>query len=410
MKIVHVNRSDKNGGAAIAAYRLHKALLEAGVESLMLVDDKCSDDDSVIGPNSKAKRFYSMVKPSIDQLLLKFYPRKTKTLYSSAWLPTDFSKRINALNPDIVHLHWIGGGMTSIRGISKIKAPVVWSLHDMWAFTGGEHYDEEQKHYMEQCGCSRVLGSGFKYDLSYWQWKAKKRAYAKIKQLIPLGLSSWMYDSSRKSSLFRDRKNRCLPNLIDSDVYKPISKNLARSAFNLPENKKLILFGAMNATSDPRKGFDYLNQALESLDKEYELVIFGASRASGSSNFRQKTHYMGKLNDDVSLMLLYNCADVMVVPSIQENLSNAIIESLSCGTPVVGFDIGGNTDMIEHKVNGYLASPFEASDLAKGIDWVLSQDASIKTMARQKVLNLFDRPKVVPRYIELYEKLVKGEE
>ena len=167
MRILILNASDISGGAARAAYRLHRSLLSQGVESIMLVQKKDSDDNSVVGPISKIEKGINIIRPHIDSLLLRKYKNRTKTLFSPSSL--SFSKtveKINQINPDIVHMHWINGAMFSIEELTKIKFPLVWSLHDMWAFTGGCHYDEECGRFVNECGKCKVLGSRKEEDLS----------------------------------------------------------------------------------------------------------------------------------------------------------------------------------------------------------------------------------------------------
>jgi len=372
MKILIVSKSDIQGGAARAAYRLHHSLLAEGVDSQMLVQSKSSDDFTVIGLQTKFQKAIGIIRPTLDSIPVLRYKERTKTLFSPSWVPfSNVVERINEINPDVVHLHWITGGMMRIEDIAKIKAPIVWSLHDMWAFTGGCHYDEECAGYQKQCGACPVLGSQQDKDLSCKIWLRKQTAFAQLPNMTIIGLSKWLADCASSSSLFANNPVVNLPNPLDTDLFSPSDNTQARALFNLPADKKLILFGAMGATSDPRKGFKELAQALENLSSDYELVVFGSSQPQTPQNFKQKAHYLGHLHEDVSLRVLYSAADAMVVPSLQENLSNAIMESLACGTSVVGFDIGGNADLIDHQINGYLAKPFETTDLAKGINWVL---------------------------------------
>jgi glycosyltransferase involved in cell wall biosynthesis len=190
---------------------------------------------------------------------------------------------------------------------------------------------------------------------------------------------------------------------------------MAREIWNLPKDKKLILFGAMNATSDINKGFKELQDSISKLTinvNEVELVVFGSSKPATSQGFGFKTHYLGYVYDDVSLTALFSAADVMVVPSIQENLSNSIMESLSCSTPVVGFNIGGNSDMIVHKETGYLANPYDINDLASGIDWILGSKSYLKIAqaSREKILKEFDSVIVAQKYIDLYQEVIKNEQ
>ncbi len=412
MKILIINTSDIYGGAARAAYRLHRGLLQAGVDSQMLVQQKRSDDFTVLADSGKVKRVLNLLRPTLDSLPIKFYKNRTKTLFSPAWIPfSNIVNKINEINPDIVHLHWICGGMIKIEELSKIKAPIVWSLHDNWVFTGGCHIKWECEKYKSHCGECPRLGSTKEADLSRKIWQRKEKSYQKINNLTIIGLSRWILKASQESSLLKDRRHIQLPNPIDTEIFKPFDKKSARELWNLPYDKKLVLFGAMSATTDINKGFKELSQALQKLEKnsDIEFVVFGSSRSKNAPDFGFKTHYLGALHDDVSLVTLYSAVDVMVVPSLQENLSNAIMESLSCATPVVAFDIGGNSDMIEHKQNGYLALAFDTGDLADGIEWILYHDSyeTVCQNAREKVVNEFDSSVVAKKYIELYEEILK---
>lgn len=412
MKILIVNTSDIQGGAARAAYRLHKALLAEGVDSQMLVQSKASDDFTVIGPQTKIQKALGKIRPTLDSLPVLRYKGRTRTLFSPGWLPfSGLADKINSLKPDVVHLHWIAGGMMRIEDLAKIKAPIVWSLHDMWAFTGGCHYDEECGAYQNQCGQCPVLRSDKKFDLSSKVLLRKQASFARLPNLTIVGLSKWMAECASSSSLFKDTPVVNLPNPIDTQTFAPFDQFVARQLLNLPLDRKLILFGAMGATSDPRKGFKELAQALELLSPDYELVVFGSSEPKTPQGFKQKAHYLGHLHDDISLRVLYSAADVMVVPSLQENLSNAIMESLACGTPVVGFAIGGNEDLIEHHQTGYLAKPFDIEDLAFGINWILNHDnpSALTDAAREKVLCEFDSEVVAKKYIKLYSQMVTND-
>lgn len=410
MKILIVNTSDIEGGAARAAYRLHKSLLNTNIDSKILVQNKKSDDFTVLPVNTtKLEKGFSLLRPSLDAIVVKKYKQKSMTHFSPNVLSnTNVIDKINNNNPDIVHLHWINEGMIKIEDIAKIKAPIVWSLHDMWAFTGGCHYDEECEGYLKECGNCKVLRSGKENDLSRKIFHRKMKVFSKINKLTIVGLSKWLHLCAKKSVLLENAKHINLPNPINTEIFKPFDKKISRKLWNLPIDKKLVLFGAMKATSDPRKGFNELSEAMKKLtNRDIEFVVFGSSQPKNALNFGFKTHYLGTLSDDVSLVTLYSAVDVMVVPSLQENLSNAIMESLSCGTPVVSFDIGGNSDMIEHKSNGYLAEAFNTCDLANGIEWILhNKDVQLSINARKKVLEEFDSKLIAKKYIQLYKEVL----
>lgn len=412
MKILIVNTSDIHGGAAKAAYRLHRALLDAKIDSQMLVQSKTSDDSTVIGVKTRIQRFITRIRLVLDQFPIRFYKHRTRTLFTPAWLP--FSKvvdHINKINPDIVHLHWIGFGMISIEELAHIKAPIVWSLHDNWAFTGGCHVKWECEKYKEQCGACPRLGSDKENDLSRKVFIRKEKTFSQIPNMTIVALSRWLVGCAKESTLLKDKKIINLPNPIDTRKFTPSNKEQARERWNLPQDKKLVLFGAMAPTGDINKGLKELKEALQKLiSKDMEFVVFGNSGPNHPLVFDFKTHNLGHLNDEASLITLYSACDVIVVPSLQENLSNIIMESLSCATPIVAFDIGGNSDMIEHKNNGYLAKAYNTDDLANGIEWILhtSNYDELCKNAREKATKEFDSMVLAKKYIELYKEVLNG--
>ncbi|MHC2995802.1 MAG: glycosyltransferase family 4 protein [Candidatus Atribacteria bacterium] len=414
MKILLLNTNDISGGAAIAAYRLLKGLQQNGVQAQMLVQSKKSDDYSVIGPQTKWQRAFSKIRPILDSIPVRFYRNRQKIIFSPEILPDDICKKIQDINPDVVHLNWIAGGFVRIETLAKINKPIVWTLHDMWAFTGGCHYDENCGKYNKCCEHCPILGTNKKNNLSSKIWRRKKKSWKNL-DLTIVTPSSWLGECAKKSSLFDKTRVEVIPNGIDLNRFKPIDKNIARDILCLPKDKKLILFGALSALSDKRKGFPLLKEALKNFsskeNKDIELIIFGSSKPRNEENLGFKTHYLGRLNDEISLALVYSAADVMIVPSIQDNLPNTIMESLACGSPVIAFNVGGISDMIDHQTNGYLAKPFDTGDLAYGIKWVLEDNIRRKLLsqnARKKVVNEFDIVKVAKRYIDLYKDVIKN--
>lgn len=411
MKILHVSCADISGGAGRAAYRLHKSLLSAGQASEMLVSNKGSGDFTVNGASGRLDEIWKKLRPYFDRVPLIFYPDRSKALFSPAWLPfSGIAERIKILQPDIVHLHWVCEGTMRIEDLAGINVPLVWSLTDMWPFTGGCHYDDNCGRYVNDCGSCPQLKSTKAKDLSHRVWSRKKTVYKPL-DLTIVGKSRWIAAAASESSLMREKKVVVLPNPIDTAVFSPLEKPLAKKLLNLPLDKKFILFGANEATDDPRKGFKELSAALQTIgSKDVELVIFGSNRPRKPPEFPFKSHYIGNLRDDLSLRILYSAAEVMVVPSLQENLSNAILESLACGTPVVSFNIGGNSDLVDHAQNGYLSAPLDVEDLARGITWVLNSPKyeELCSAAREKVLRLFDSRIVASRYISLYEEILNN--
>jgi glycosyltransferase involved in cell wall biosynthesis len=377
----------------------------------MLVQEKISDDFTVITNRQSFLRMIVVkIRPIIDTFPVRFYKNRTKTLFSPSWFGINsVIDKINELNPDVVHLHWINGGMIKIENLPKINAPIVWTLHDNWAFTGGCHIMWECEKYKSNCGSCPHLGSIKEFDLSRRIFNRKQNTFSKLPNMVIVGLSRWLEDCAKKSSLFLNHKIINIPNPIDTNVFKPFGKKQARELWNLPQSKKLVLFGAMSATSDINKGFKELTESLNLLnDENMEFVIFGSSEPKEKQPFNIKTHYLGHLNDDVSLVTLYSAVDVMIVPSLQEAFGQTASESMACGTPVVAFGHTGLLDIVEHKKTGYLAKPFDTNDLADGIKWVLNATNydELSVNARKKVVREFDSSVVSDRYIELYHKVL----
>jgi len=416
MKILHLNTSDISGGAARAAYRIHKGLQGIAIDSKMLVQSKLSDDRTVIAPDTKVKKGLVLLRPTLDSAVKKLISGGSKTIFSPAWLPfSDIPSQVDSISPDIVHLHWICDGMLRIKELKQISKPIVWTLHDMWAFTGGCHYSDGCERFQQDCGNCPQLNRMGENDLSWSILRRKKKAWAGLDITI-VTPSNWLAECAKESSLFGRHRVEVIHNGLDLNLFKPISKTTAREIWDLPINKKLILFGAMRATSDHKKGFDLLYEGITQLTTKWsgkaELIVFGASEPENPPDFGLPVHYLGHLHDDVSLSLLYAAADVMVTPSRQDNLPNTVVESLACGTPVVAFDIGGMPDMIEHQINGYLAKPFDTSDLAAGIDWVLSNENRYKELcikAREKAVACFDIETIARQYAELYKGVLGWE-
>ena len=405
---------DVAGGAARAAYRLHQGLLQAEVDSHMLVQNQASGDATVIAPRSKLQRGIAAIRPALSQIPFSLYRDRDHTIniYSSQWLPNNLTAKIEQINPDIINLHWICGGFVPIETLAKLNRPLVWTFHDMWGFTGGCHYSGDCDRFTESCGACPQLGSKLAWDLSRWVWRRKAKAWKNL-DLTIVTPSHWLAAATQASSLFKDVPVKVIGNGLDPQVYQPHEKLLARNILQLPKAKKIILFGALSSTQDKRKGFDLLLSGFKQLRQwqstdEVELVIFGAAKPLKPVDFGFPTRYVGKLSDDVTLSLLYAAADVFVAPSIQDNLPNTILEALFCGTPCVAFRIGGIPDLIEHQQTGYLAQPLSAADLAWGINWILT-DAEryqqLRVNSRNKALAQFALAQQTQKYLRVFDDL-----
>lgn len=411
MDIIHLSTSDIDNGGARAAYRLHDGLRSLGCNSKMLVRAKFSNDPTVLIERSPLTK----LSPPISGMPLRLYPKRNASMFSLQWFPDVLTKRVNQFNPDIINLHWVCNGYLQIETLAKFSQPLVWTLHDMWPFTGGCDYIKDCERYKESCGQCPQLQSSRSSDLSRWVWQRKAKAWQNANLTI-VATTKWMADCARSSSLFKNRRIEVIPLGLDTEKYKPVNRQVARDLLNLPQDKKIVLFGAITSTSYPRKGFQLLVPALQRLSASgwadhIELVVFGSSEPEKPIDLGFNAHYLGRVHDDISLALIYSAADVMVVPSVQEAFGQTASEALSCGTPVVAFNATGLKDIVDHQQNGYLATPFEVEDLAKGIAWVIEDEErqqKLQVQARQKSLQEFAKCVQARRYLSLYEEIISA--
>lgn len=413
IRVGMIGTSDLEGGAARAAYRLYRGLLASGMDVRFFVQDRTGTGKHVVGPETKVAKAFARLRPTLDELPMRLYSSRPRRTFSPAWVPSDVRLRVKEFRPDVVNLHWVCKGFVPVETLARLAGPLVWTLHDMWPFTGGCHYSYGCDRYMQACGQCPQLGSRMEFDLSRWVWRRKARAWGRA-DLTVVAPSRWMADCAARSSLLRGRRVEVIPYGIDTGVYRPIDGRAARQVMGLPLDRKLVLFSALKATDDPRKGITYAYGALRELRGArqaggVELVIVGAPGPGEQGDLGLPTHYLGTLGDDIALAVAYSAADVFVAPSIEDNLPNTVLESLACGTPCVAFDIGGMPDMIVHGENGYLAQPYDVSDLARGIAWVLEdreRHDRLSSQARKKVEVEFALAKQARRYQAAFEDAV----
>ena len=401
MKVLHINRSDV-GGAGRAVYRIHSALRSAGVDSTMWVNHSLTGDWTVKTPLKPVDRLFMRAAPHLANLSTKFLRTKNHIIHSPAFLPSKWLKYINDSDYDLVHLHWIGGEMLSIKDIAHINKPLVWTFHDMWPFCGAEHVSFDCRWKDGYLSTNRPsYESGF--DLNRWTWERKNKYWKSPKQIV--APSNWLASCVRESRLMKNWPVTVIPNCLDITRWKPIDRDLARELIGLPKNIPIVLFGAYGAGANAsfHKGFDLLASTFEYLHKKIDniqLMVFGQLEPECPPNFGIPINYAGFLHDDLSLRILYSAVDVLVVPSRAESFCQTASEAHACGTPVVSFAVGGLRDIVDHRQTGYLAEPFDPMDLAKGICWTLEKD--LRASARSRATNLFSNGIVARNYIQCY--------
>lgn len=413
MRVLHLSTFDIRGGAARGTYWLHQALARRGVDSRMLVGRKYSDDPAVTEPPNRFHRLTSAVRGRLDVLPLSGYRKTEESYWTLGWLPNRIDRAVAAHDPDIVHVHWTGGGFMSVDALRHLRYPVVWTLRDMWAFTGGCHYTAGCERYATACGRCPQLRSVEERDLSRRMWLHKQSAWRGMNlRLVPI--SSWLADCVHKSGLFPHTPVEVIPNGIDTGDFRPFDSAAAKAEWRLAADRFHVLFGAIDATDDARKGFHHMVAAIRMLAESgwsdrIELVVFGGTAPDGISDLGIPIRSVGKVSDDAALARLYSACDVMVVPSEQEAFGKTLVEAMACGTPVVAFASGGPTDIVAHGETGYLADPFDVRSLADGIIWCIEdagRNAALGARARARAQDEFEIDVVAQRYQSLYSQIL----
>lgn len=413
MKIIHVNQSDTVGGAARAAYRIHRCLVDSGVNSQMRVLRKDSDDASVTGGfGQNSSRIARFIAERLAARARRGFRPADNSLHSPANCSSGLADEINSAAPDVVHLHWITGGALSVEEIGRFGPPVVWTLHDMWGFCGAEHYTDDGPTSRFRVGYHKsnapIEESG--NDLNRSTWSRKVKNWTRPIHIV--APSHWLAECAKSSRLFESWPITVIPNPIAFDVWRPLQKEVARELLGLHPEANVVLMGAFGGLADPRKGGDLALAALGSLVaagcEAAQLLVFGQSAAAPHSAgpFPLPTQFLGRIHDDLTMAIAYSAADVMLVPSRQDNLPNTAIEALACGTPVVGFSVGGMPDIVQHGDTGWLAKPYEIADLAAGISWALSRraDPGLRRRCRDSAVAKFSPNEVSMQYVNIYRQ------
>lgn len=415
MRVLIVNTSENTGGAAVAANRLKEALNNNGIKAKMLVRDKESDDITVAQLNKSWHQKWDFLWERFVIYMRLHFKRDNLFLIDIANAGTDITKTREFKEADVIHLSWINQGMLSLKGIRKIlesHKPVVWTMHDLWPASSICHYAHNCRNYEKQCGnCPLLPGNGSSNDLSARIWK-KKRKILERNSILFVTCSRWLADKAKKSGLLSGQKVISIPNPIDSRAFTKENREEARLYAGLPEGKKLILFVSQRVT-DKRKGMDYfitaINKMVEAHPEMKEncgIAILGGKAEELADKLPLPSYPLGYVSEEKKIASIYNSVDLFVLPSLEDNLPNTIMEAMACGVPCVGFNTGGIPEMIDHLKNGYVAEYKSSDDLARGIHWVLSEadHQSLSNEAMKKVNQCYSQYAVAMKYIEAYNQ------
>ncbi|EMG38440.1 glycosyltransferase [Desulfocurvibacter africanus PCS] len=414
-----------HGGAGIAATRLHDGLRATGVDSRMYVLSKQGDDPSIeVVPSRQGELLQKngkIVSPSLARhsarwhAILARYPNRSQYLEAFTDILSD--TRLASLkgfqDADIINLHWVGGIIDFEHEVEALASkPVVWTMHDMNPLTGGCHYSGGCERYALSCGSCPLLGSLDKRDASERIW-AKKRATFDLLDLTCVTPSKWLGDCAGKSSLWRGRARHVIPYGLNTDVFKLGNQEDLRKQLGIPRDSFLVFFGA-ESVANQRKGFMHSFNALRSLRERLgsegiALAIIGHCPSELAAALPFQAYQFGYVNSPEDMAKAYSLADVCILPSLEDNLPNVGIESLACGTPVVGFRIGGVPDIVTHMETGYLAGAGDVGGLCDGLVWALEQKRAanpVRLQCRKRALEEFNLLKQAKAYTELYESIL----
>ena len=424
MKVLIINRNDIDGGAANAALQLVNSLNAHNIYARLGVKEKKSSNSYVFElpvkkhllsiKNSKYTKLKKIfAKYFINNILYKLFFKTTNNILHT----TNFNSEtdINWINNsefDIVNLHWISG-VISNKDIAKIKKPVVWTMHDSWPCCGAEHHPnviENDNRWKEGYFRKNKPKSTKGIDLCLKVWKQKKK-YLGTKNIVFTAPSKWEQDVLKSSALFGHCECKVIPNIIDHSIFYPKNKNAVKKLLNIPNDKTILGFGAAYDIDNPKsmKGSYYLLQTLSKLKnpEQYFIVIFGPAGESFTRNVSLPFFASGYIRNSHILSCIYSACDIFINTSLIENMSYTNLEAISCGVPVVAFDVGGTSDIVVHKENGYLATPYNTDELLEGIEWCKVNLKRLSKECNKKSLKDFDEDQTINKMLQAYNEALK---
>jgi glycosyltransferase involved in cell wall biosynthesis len=420
MKIVHLAKSDSQGGAARAAYRLHEGLQSVGQESLMLVESKTGDDPNVIAAHRPMDLISRLRRGVRDYHIAKNFRRYRNSrpvgYESFSDDRSEYSSTLLSQIPtcDVINLHWVPGLLpynTFFARVAK-STPVVWTLHDMNPFTGGCHYSLGCGRYLDRCGACPQLGSTDDTDLSHQIWRRKEQIFSRVppSHLRIVTPSKWLAGELNRSSILGRFPVTVIPYGLNVRDFAPQSRRSVRDLLGIPQDAKVVLFLA-ELTDSRRKGFTLLAQALAATSGQVQnLTLVSLGQNKPTLQLGIPWLHLGPLNNDRFLSAVYSAADLFVICSLEDNLPNTVIEAMACGVPTVGVAVGGIPDMIRDGVNG-LTVPADPMALSTAICDLLNgtqKREAMSTMCRRIAVEEYSLKRQAQQYCEVYRSLVEG--
>jgi len=416
VKVLHVVTSI-DGGAGKCALRLHKGLLERGIESVILCRSLEDHESRIYSEYSHKRSLFKRVLVYLSvcksheksNLLMKKNQTNYYDYFSFCEADLDITETKLYKSADVVNLHWTGNFLDYPSFFRKNNKPLVWSLTDLNPFTGGCHYSNSCLKFIDdECDICPQLQGTINPSNSHLNFVKKKKALSRTKfKPVVVPPAKWLFNLSRKSELFGKFKHSIIPHSSDEEVYKTLNKEDCKRSFNLPKNKIIFLFSA-SALSDLRKGFALLTAALQLINIEnIHFLILGKKDIDIPITISDYTA-TGYLLDEAMISKAFNASDAVIVPSLEDNLPLTMIDSLMCGTPVISFDKGGMSTHIKNGFNGYKASALTAESLSKSILKFVEEKEKLNRKEISQAANLlYSKDVHCQQYIELYKNLIK---
>ncbi len=404
IKILQIVGGSYHNGAFQGANILHKSLLEEGINSVLLNDTLLLKERNKILENNKnivfiqdniLRKILFKIFVLIEKFLKSLFLHTPRETFTIGLFGFDITKLGEFKKADIIHIHWLGQGFININSLSKINKPVVWTMRDMWAFTGGSHYTMDFQKYEKS-----YLSKFFK--------KMKSKNYNQNFNFV--SVSNWLKKLAQESRVLENFDIKHIDNNIYLNDFTFFSKANAKKILNIYTEKQIILFGAQNPQSK-RKGWEIFLNSIKKINKEkYFLLIFGNFWSQKDlQEIGIEFKCLGFVEDKKFLSAIYSSADIFVAPSIEDAWPKTFAESMYCGTPVVCFDKTSISEVVDHKLNGYVVKKLDADSLAEGIEWLLDKmknNTIKKEVVKSKILN-FDSNLIAKKYIKFYEDLMK---
>jgi len=422
MKILHISTFDTLGGAAKAAYRLHRGLLEIGEDSEVLVKRKTSTDDSIfcIGQTKSCEEFEDgdFSGRVIQEHYINLHRTEiSDTIFSFAYPGYDVSVLPVVKTADIINLHWIARYQSpkTLHKLFRLGKPVIWTLHDQWAFTGGCHYTAGCEKYLQNCsGCLQLDDDPFDLPEAVLEDKVKLFRGGNLTVVTP---SRWLAVCARKSRLFKNRRVEVIPYSLDTNIFSPLPKESTKKSKGIAVHCVTLLFGAERG-DEKRKGFRELmasiqycleNSQFQSLVKRgaIQMVCFGHPNDElGAMGI--PTLSLGYIDSDEEIRQAYAAADIFILPSLEDNFPNTVLEAMSCGVPVVAFDAGGMPDVIKNGVTGQLVPACDHQAMGEAILSLIFNPEKRKEMGkncREIMIEKYSITVQAQHYATLYREL-----